>query len=962
MKMRIKNLLLLPVLIAGLGLIPAGRVMAQTNFSDANWIGLGGLILGQVNALACDGYGNLYVASTDEDYNGFISEWNGYTWSIIAANGNSSVYALVCDSSGNLYAGGEFLGIAGVLANNIAKWNGTTWTNLGSGIGGAVYALAVDKNENLYAGGFFSTAGGVGTTNIAKWNGSTWSALGSGVGAYLPDSPYDVYALACDKIGNLYAGGVFRTAGGVNATDIAKWNGSTWSALGSGLINYIVDALACDTNGNLFAGGDFETAGGSLCIAEWNGSTWSALGTGMNDDVLSLAFDSFGNLYAGGVFSTAGGVSANRIAKWNGSSWSALGSGMSGGDGTGYTDQGANFFGPTVNALAVGGLGSLYAGGNFYEAGTNVAYYVAEALLPVSLMVTTTSLPNGNTGSLYYQSLTAFGGQTPYSWSLFSGSLPSGLSLAVGGLISGTPTVTGTFNFTVKVTDATNGMATQVLTLVLSPSNFKNLYDFTADNINSLGSYTNSDGAYPQAGLVLSGNTLYGTASEDGTSGYGTVFAINTNGTGFTNLYSFKAGNTNSSGAYTNSSGAYPDAGLVLSGNTLYGTAYSGGNSGNGTVFAVNTDGTGFTNLYSFSVIKTNSSGIFTNSDGANPQSGLFLSGNILYGTAPMGGTNGNGTIFAININGTGFTNLHNFSAYGFNSSTGYFTNKDGAYPEGGLILSGNTLYGTDKLGGTNGCGTVFSLNTNGTDFTDLYAFSAGNYDSSVDKFTNSDGDSPNSVILSGNTLFGTAQSGGTYGDGTAFRVNTDGKSFTTLYNFNALLGSYPALSTNSDGAYPQAGLVLSGNTLYGTASEGGTSGYGTVFAINTNGTGFTNLYSLTGSGGANPYAGLVLSGNTLYGTTISGGIYDFWLGTVFSLTLPSVIAPVFQPPKLTNGQFMLTWSAVSNGVYQLQYKTNLTQTNWVNIGSTITASNTVLSATNPINTDNQRFYRVQEQ
>ena len=78
-----------------------------------------------------------------------------------------------------------------------------------------------------------------------------------------------------------------------------------------------------------------------------------------------------------------------------------------------------------------------------------------------------------------------------------------------------------------------------------------------------------------------------------------------------------------------------------------------GGSSGNGTVFAVNTDGTGFTTLHSFT----------GGSDGADPNAGLILSGNTLYGTASHGGSSGNGTVFAVNTDGTGFTNLHSFTA-----------------------------------------------------------------------------------------------------------------------------------------------------------------------------------------------------------------------------------------------------------------------------------------------------------
>jgi len=162
----------------------------------------------------------------------------------------------------------------------------------------------------MLADGGLTIAGGVLASRIAKWDGTAWSALGTG----MDDG---VYALAIDSAGNLYAGGYFTTAGGVSANRIAKWDGTAWSALGTGMNNY-VNSLACDSAGNLYAGGWFTTAGGVSAnrIAKWDGTAWSALGTGMNNYVSALAFDSAGNLYAGGVFSTAGGVSAPYIALW----------------------------------------------------------------------------------------------------------------------------------------------------------------------------------------------------------------------------------------------------------------------------------------------------------------------------------------------------------------------------------------------------------------------------------------------------------------------------------------------------------------------------------------------------------------------------------------------------------------------------------------------------------------------
>jgi len=345
----------------------------------------------------------------------------------------------------------------------------------------------------------------------------------------------------------------------------------------------------------------------------------------------------------------------------------------------------------------------------------------------------------------------------------------------------------------------------------------------------------NSDGCDPVDNLILAGNILYGTASAGGTNNSGTVFKVNTDGTGFTDLYSFTGGND----------GGNPMAGLILSGNTLYGTVENGGTNGFGAVFEINTDGTGFTNLYSFT----------GGNDGAKPVAGLVLSGNTLYGTVEKGGTNGFGAVFEINTDGTCFTNLYSFAGLDSNPN-------DGFYPMGGLVLSGVTLYGTASQGGSMSFGTVFAINTDGTGYTNIYNFGG---------FT--DGGNPQaSLIISGNTLYGTASFGGLFFGGSVFAVNTDGSDFTSVYGFTG----------GSDGGNPEGSLILSGNTLYGTTASGGTNGLGAVFRVNTDTTGFTNLYSFTGantftgaSDGSQPVAGLVLSGNTLYGTTEFGGNTD---------------------------------------------------------------------------------------
>ncbi len=236
------------------------------------------------------------------------------------------------------------------------------WVGINPGIvgpNGTVYAMAVDGNGNLYVGGYFSMVGTVAASCIAKWDGTTWSALGLGTN-------FKVQALAVNG-SDVYAGGLFSMAGGMPVNNIAKWNGSTWSALGTG-VNYTVRALIMK-DGILYAGGDFFTAGGISTngIAQWDGSTWSGLGSGILGGVYAMAVMG-GELYVGGDFITAGGVSAMSVAKWNGNAWSALGSGL---------NAPVSGNSAVVTALVVSGT-TLYAAGDFSRSGLRTVGNVAK--------------------------------------------------------------------------------------------------------------------------------------------------------------------------------------------------------------------------------------------------------------------------------------------------------------------------------------------------------------------------------------------------------------------------------------------------------------------------------------------------------------------------------------------------------------------------------------------------------
>ncbi len=438
-----------------------------------------------------------------------------------------------------------------------------------------------------------------------------------------------------------------------------------------------------------------------------------------------------------------------------------------------------------------------------------------------------------------------------------------------------------------------------------------------AQTLTTLHSFTGIDGFGP-SGLILSQGILYGTTVSGGVGTNGTVFKLNVDGTGFTNLHLFAGG----------ADGFAPVCSLVLSGNILYGTCAGGGSEFNGTVFALNSDGTGFTVLHSF-----------TNGDGANPHAGLILQGDRLYGTTLLGGAGGVGTVFRLNTDGSAFTNLHSFTS-------------DGPYPVAPLVSFSNTLYGTTEglITGGNPVfdepGTIFSVKSDGSGFTTLQTNrhpKAG-------------------LILLGNALYGTTAESLYVGDfGSVFKINTDGTGLSVLHNFTSTI-SWPQV--NGDGTDPEAGLILSGGTLYGTCASGGSSGSGTIFAINTDGTGFVNLYSFShglppgsyGSDGGVPLGSLVLSGNTLYGTAVHGGSAGD--GTVFSLSLT---------PQLnidhSSSNIVLSWPTNYAGFdysgFTLQSATSLASPVWTNLAPQVVVDGQYI-VTNLIS-GTQQFFRLSQ-
>lgn len=430
------------------------------------WTTLGGpgAPAGPVNAIHCEGK-DLYVAGRYLTEVGvgvnYVSKWNGASWQALGSGMNGVVTDLLY-WQGNLYASGNFTTAGGVNANRVARWDGVSWNALGLGMSGGSYGGSVSNlassGSKLYAGGNFTLAGGVTIKGLAQWDGTSWSAVGnfsdyvnikstqlygerweghsSYVNAMAVDGGNLYVATGCDLwhwngtvwtmvgekliwsdqieltissilvvAGKIHISGYFDKSGDIVLNNIARWSGTTWEAMdsGMGMIYYPPHVRCMVQNGDkIYAGGMFISAGNTqqanlscwkegrwtpvgvgpsgevkavasdgtkeyiagdfkgaegrlvnhVAVRNVGTAAWQALGTGMNGKVNALALEA-GELYAGGEFSVAGQSAAANIAKWNGTTWSPIGNGFNG----------------EVNALTFWN-GQLYAAGAFTHSGS----------------------------------------------------------------------------------------------------------------------------------------------------------------------------------------------------------------------------------------------------------------------------------------------------------------------------------------------------------------------------------------------------------------------------------------------------------------------------------------------------------------------------------------------------------------------------------------------------------------
>lgn len=355
-----------------------------------------------------------------------------------------------------------------------------------------------------------------------------------------------------------------------------------------------------------------------------------------------------------------------------------------------------------------------------------------------------------------------------------------------------------------------------------------------------LRSVQNNDGYFPYGATPLldsDGTTLYGGIRYGGLYGRGTLFRIAISGASYLVIHDFQSTMTGCTA---------PRGGVVTDGTSVYSTAYSGGYYNSGAIFKSNMDGSQFKIMYNFTGSALG---------GSVPYGDLILSGNTLYGMTYYGGTSSRGLVYRINTDGTAFTPIYSFAP-----------SPDGANPQGGLVLSAGTLYGVTYVGGATNNGTVFKVNIDGTGYVRMYEFQG--YSAVV-----KDGNQPYcTLVLDGGTLYGTTRLGGTNNLGTLFRINTDGTGYAVLRSFTG---------GTTDGRYPSAGLTLSGSVLYGITESGGTGSGGVIYRINTDSSGYTIMRNMTFATGTYSYSQLTLDGSLLYGMTGNGGLNN---GVAFSI------------------------------------------------------------------------------
>lgn len=393
------------------------------------------------------------------------------------------------------------------------------------------------------------------------------------------------------------------------------------------------------------------------------------------------------------------------------------------------------------------------------------------------------------------------------------------------------------------------------------------------------------DGEYPAGGLALVGSVLYGVCSSGGLFYEGTVFRVNTNGSGYKLMHPFSGekgdgetpsgvlvnegliyGTTENGGIYglgtlyrvrrsgadyrilhhfDGVSGESPNSELLLVDETIYGTTRYGGTQGAGTIFSIARDGSQFNTLRNM-----------VTSTGIVPLAGLAHQAGLLYGSASQGGSGNLGVTFRLQLNGSGYTVLRHHAA------------ADGTRVYCRPGITANEIFVAASSGGAHGKGTVFRRQLASSSLTLLRSFGAVPADLLA----------PGYLMLTGGRVWGLAASGGNLEGGGVFVMDLTGQNFSEIHVFPS--------GTSTEGNAPQAMLAGAGNLLLGAALSGGAGNSGTIWTMQTDGSDFQVVHAFQGApgDGLSPSGDLALDGDVLYAATLYGGEKDS--GTIVAVYL----------------------------------------------------------------------------
>ena len=767
---------------------------------------------------------------------------------------DARVSCMAVQSDGMILVGGNFSSLGGQAQNYIGRLtsDGKVDAAFKAEADNMVNCLAIQTDGKILVGGMFTSLCGQPRPHLGRLNpdGSLDTTFGPGAGNW-------VTSLAVQRDGKILVAGSFQNLGGRPCQSVGRLNsdGTLDTAFAFPTASYLSpQCLAIQPDGKVLLSGIYSVVDDWKGLLRFNadGRIDSSLPKGLFENAYCLAVGANGAVWAGGDRMRPDKFLHIHLQQLGATPQTAPGL---------LVEQRLKSFGFTAQSgagcqalLVQGADGALYGvttAGGIDGAGTvfkinpdGTGHQVLHSFTPATDdgRNPTTALIQGSDGALY--GTTEYGGADGVG-TVFKAS-PDGVGYTVihSFRTSGEPGFYPT-SALVQGKDGSlygvaRGGATKPGGIVfrLNPdgSRFKVLHEFDASDTNGWNPTTlmqTRDG-------ILCGTTEYGAGGSEGT-----VFRLNPDGTGFTVLHRFTA--------YVGKSA------LVQGGDgALYGTTpYDYGEAGNslGTVFKLNTDGTGYAVLHAFDLLAASAA--------YQPAVAPLVQGSdgLLYGTTEEGGENSLGVVFRIATDGAGFAILHHFSAD---------TSRGETWPRvsGLLQLRDGFLCGTTRDGGNSGNGAIFKLNTNGADFALVYSFSPWG----------GDGQHPCAGMLQGKdgAFYGVAQDGGDGDRGSVFRLKPDGSDYASLHQFG---------TDNAGGLKPGTALVQGDDgTLYGaTWSGGGTNDAGTIFKLNPDGTAFTSLHTLDGADGRHPSGLLRAPDGVLYGTTCLGGQHG--KGTVFRLS-----------------------------------------------------------------------------